>query len=156
MPIKTNAMGRTWDAVQKDIAAIIGDLKQLKTSQDNYDGNSRLNWIPGIRKHMYSKLKWITLKGCAPHTFCDICGLGTSIQGLQLDHQIPYDDYIAGFTKQCTRFEARLLYNDPENLRVICSICNNRHNDKQAPFKGTRADWENYVWRKIYALVPRQ
>lgn len=117
------------------------------TSARPWTGGARPDWFKGARLGLIQKaartrgtlLNW---RGeMIPIFECELCGLPSTSQGLQVDHIGPWRAFLQAWTPAggaLTNAEAKILYSYPGNLRVLCAYCNGSHPEGKAVAQMTR------------------
>ncbi|MCG9685270.1 HNH endonuclease [Vibrio sp. Isolate23] len=153
-----NASGRYWTEVIDAVNEAYGDRADNLTYggyNNHYGWVNRPGWFAEIRRGLYQSLEWDRTTN-TPLTRCQTCGFIMSPQAVQIDHIVPWNMYLDGFRhpgSPMTNLEARLLYNDPANLRAICALCNGAHPEARAPAGNTRGAFERAAAQRIDFLV---
>lgn len=153
-----NASGRYWSEVKDAVNTAYGGRADNLTYagyNNLYGWVNRPSWFAEVRQHLYQNLDWDRTTD-TPLTRCQTCEYIMSPQAVQIDHIVPWNMYLDGFSKPTsplTNLEARILYNDPANLRAICALCNGAHPEARPPAGNTREAFIQAATRRIEFLV---
>lgn len=165
MPINYQAGVRKWVDIVASISGWIrhydppylqhGDVrhKHYAGADQPWNGN-RPQWFKGVRAGIYRHGRRYVSEDHFTATHCDGCGWLVSVQGFQIDHMAPWLLYLQQYADGwLTNLEARILYNDPGNLRLLCSICNGSHPEIYGPAANTRGAYLNNAQSHVRFLV---
>jgi len=170
MAVKQKSGHRLWTEVVSQVTHAINTHQQgyLQVNQnidqrvyahahDDWDNITRPRWFDGIRifVHTHAGLRDVNN---IPMTQCANCHKWCSIQGLQIDHNGGWHNIVNNWKQsgqRMTNLEARIAYNDPNNLALVCAICNQSHPEFHGPSLGTRLQAARNVDEKIALLLGR-
>lgn len=133
-------------------ARMIAAIYSPGTAPTVWSGNRPI-WFVGVRRSFYYGRATSRI-GPVPYYKCGLCHLECTIQGIQIDHIIGWRELIHLYSKgsPISTLQAKILYNAPDNLRALCSWCNQSHPEIKNPARTVRGVMERNVERMISKL----
>lgn len=103
-------------------------------------GSKRPSWFLPVRRYFYQNPVGFLTTNRVPYYQCGLCNLVCTIQGIQLDHIVPWKSHIHEYISHegISNLQAKIIYNDPRNLRALCSFCNQSHPEMKSLAQSTR------------------
>src|SRR6478752_3187860 len=134
-------------------------LSATSTAANAPWNKKRPNLFPGIQKYLFQQKEVelqpvsIGLKDGQQHVLlvakCQYCARFDSAMAMQVDHIIPWAKFITHNSTDPTNLEARILYNDLHNIRLLCGTCNRSHPEDKKVFETTRGRADKNVMDTI-------